>query len=299
MKKQKTLILIIGPTAIGKTSLSIELAKHFNTAILSVDSRQLYKEMSIGTAKPSIEERAGIPHYFIDSHSIHQEYTTGQYESDFLQKAKKLFEEKDILVAVGGSGLFVKAICHGFDDIPSDINVRNQIMQRLEDEGIASLQEELKQADPRYYESNDIQNTHRLVRALEVFALTQQPISSFQTGNKKERDFNIIKVGLTLEREELYKRINLRVDQMIDMGLLKEIETLLPHKQLNALQTVGYQEFWEYFENKRSLEESIELVKRNTRRFAKRQLTWFKKEEDTHWLTLPDAFERVLSYIHL
>jgi len=297
MKAQKTLLLIVGPTAIGKTSLSIALAKHFDTSIVSVDSRQLYKEMSIGTAKPSEEERGGIPHYFIDSHSIQEEYTAGQYEYDFLATATKIFEEKDILIAVGGSGLFVKAICDGFDDIPSDMTIRNEIMTRLDKEGIEKLQEELKKVDPDYYASNDIHNTHRLVRALEVFHLTQKPISSFQTGKKKERPFNIIKIGLTMDRELLYQRINLRVDDMMKMGLLEEIKTLLPYKHLNALQTVGYQEFWDYFEHKRSIEEAVELVKRNTRRFAKRQLTWFKRDDDIHWYTAEEAFANSIKHL--
>jgi len=296
MKKQKKLILIVGPTAIGKTKLSIEIARHFNSSILSVDSRQFYKEMMIGTAKPTNEEMKNIPHYFIDSHSIHDEYTAGKYESDFLELTEKLYKKTDILVAVGGSGLFVKAICDGFDDIPSDITIRNMLMKRLENEGISRLQEELKIVDPVYFKTADIYNTHRIIRALEVFKITNKPISSFQSKKKKERTFDIIKIGLDMDRDKLYERINLRVDQMMKAGLLNETKSLYKHKHLNTLQTVGYQEFWKYFDGEIELEKAVELIKRNTRRFAKRQFTWFKKDHEINWFQA-DEKEQILKLI--
>jgi len=296
LKSNKTLIIIVGATAIGKTNLSIQLAKHYQTEILSVDSRQFYKEMEIGTAKPSSKEMQGIPHHFIDSHSIHNEYTVGKFENDFIKLANSLFETKDVLIAVGGSGLFVKAICDGFDDIPTDLTIRENLNKRYENEGLEKLQNELKDIDPDYYNKTDIQNSHRVIRALEVYQCSGKKISDLQSGAKKKRDFEIIKIGLNLDRELLYKRINLRVDMMLEAGLLKEVADLKDYKHLSSLQTVGYQEFWDYFDGKISLEEAVELVKRNTRRFAKRQLTWFRKDEDINWFE-PMQFEKVKEFI--
>lgn len=293
----KHLIVIVGPTAIGKTSLSIALAQKYNTEILSADSRQFYKEMHIGTAKPSKDEMNGIKHHFIDSLSIKDEYTVGKFEIDFIQKCKNLFKNHDILIAVGGSGLFIKAICEGLDNVPSvSLEIRDKLMRRLEDEGIEVLQNELKLVDPKYYDMTDIENPHRIIRALEVYQGTGEPISSFQRGNVKKRPFNIIKIGLEVERNELYNRINQRVDIMVNNGLLEEVKSLFKFKDLPSLQTVGYQEFWPYFSNNISIEEAVELVKRNTRRFAKRQLTWFRKDQEIKWFQAGDN-NNITSYL--
>lgn len=286
---KKTLIVIVGPTAVGKTRVSIELAKQLNCEIVSCDSRQFFKEMSIGTAKPTKEEMDGVVHHFVDSHSIHTPYSVGDFEREGLAKLEELFHEKDVAIMVGGSGLYVKAICEGFDDFPEiDSSVRETLNRRIEMEGIEPLQEQLKQLDPTHYNKVDIHNTQRVIRALEVCIGTGKPYSSFTTNKVNKRPFNIIKIGINLEREKLYERINLRVDLMMQAGLLEEAKSLYPFKEINALQTVGYKELFDFFEDKTSLKEATELIKQNTRRYAKRQLTWFKRDETMVWFDPSD-----------
>ncbi len=293
----KTLIVIAGPTAAGKTALAIQIAKHFKTEIISADSRQFYREMSIGTAKPSKEELAAVRHHLIDSHSIKDFFSVGDYEKEVINLLKELFKSHDQVVLVGGSGLFINAVCNGFDELPvASEETRTRLNQLLDEKGIEHLQEKLKKADPEYYEEVDIKNPQRLIRALEVFETSGKPFSSFRTNIPKKRNFNIIKLAISPNRERLYEQINLRVDQMLENGLLKEVEGLKEYRHLNALNTVGYSEIFEYFDGKLSKEESIDKIKQNTRRFAKRQLTWFKKSEDIHWFD-PKESGSILNYL--
>ena len=293
----KTLIVIAGPTAAGKTALAIQVAKHFKTEIISADSRQFYREMSIGTAKPSKEELAAVRHHLIDSHSIKDFFSVGDFEKEVINLLKELFKSHDQVVLVGGSGLFINAVCNGFDELPvASEETRARLNQLLSEKGIEHLQEKLKKADPEYYEEVDIKNPQRLIRALEVFETSGKPFSSFRTNIPKKRNFNIIKLAISPNRERLYEQINLRVDQMLENGLLKEVEGLKEYRHLNALNTVGYSEIFEYFDGRLSEEESIDKIKQNTRRFAKRQLTWFKKSEDIHWFDPKDSGS-ILNYL--
>lgn len=293
----KTLIVIAGPTAAGKTALAIQVAKHFKTEIISADSRQFYREMSIGTAKPSKEELAAVRHHLIDSHSIKDFFSVGDFEKEVINLLKELFKSHDQVVLVGGSGLFINAVCNGFDELPvASEETRTRLNQLLSEKGIEHLQEKLKKADPEYYEEVDIKNPQRLIRALEVFETSGKPFSSFRTNIPKKRNFNIIKLAISPNRERLYEQINLRVDQMLENGLLKEVEGLKEYRHLNALNTVGYSEIFEYFDGRLSEEESIDKIKQNTRRFAKRQLTWFKKSEDIHWFDPKDSGS-ILNYL--
>lgn len=275
---EKELHVIVGPTAVGKTDYSIELAKEFGSPIISCDSRQIFKEMKIGTAPPSPDQLAAVKHYFIFSHSVSQYYTAGKYELEALEVINELFKTHDRLVVVGGSGLYVDALCYGLDDFPpADIELRNQLMERLEKEGIESLRMELKQLDPESYYSMDIANRQRVVRALEVTLMTGKKFSSFKTNQVKHRPFKINKSVLSMPREELYDRINRRVDMMFDAGLVAEVESLRQYRDMPALQTVGYKEIFEYFDGKHSLETARELIKRNSRRYAKKQISYFKR----------------------
>lgn len=274
----KTLKVIVGPTASGKTDYSIELAKQYNSPIISCDSRQIYKELKIGTAPPSEEQLAQIKHYFIFSHSIFDFYTAGKYELEALELINNLFLTHDTLIVVGGSGLYVDALCYGIDDFPdSDMTLRDNLMQRLSAEGIESLRNELRLLDPESYETIDKKNPQRIVRALEVCLQTGKKFSSFKSSSSKQRNFTIERTIIERPREELYDRINLRVDKMIESGLVDEAKELHKFKDLPALKTVGYKELFDYFDGKTSLEEAIDLIKRNTRRYAKRQITWFKR----------------------
>lgn len=274
----KTLKVIVGPTASGKTDYSIELANQYNSPIISCDSRQIYKELKIGTAPPSEEQLAQIKHYFIFSHSIFDFYTAGKYELEALELINNLFLTHDTLIVVGGSGLYVDALCYGIDDFPdSDMTLRNNLMQRLAAEGIESLRNELRLLDPESYETIDKKNPQRIVRALEVCLQTGKKFSSFKSSSSKQRNFTIERTIIERPREELYDRINLRVDKMIESGLVDEAKELHKFKDLPALKTVGYKELFDYFDGKTSLEEAIDLIKRNTRRYAKRQITWFKR----------------------
>ena len=274
----KTLKVIVGPTASGKTDYSIELANQYNSPIISCDSRQIYKELKIGTAPPSEEQLAQIKHYFIFSHSIFDFYTAGKYELEALELINNLFLTHDTLIVVGGSGLYVDALCYGIDDFPdSDMILRDNLMQRLSAEGIESLRNELRLLDPESYETIDKKNPQRIVRALEVCLQTGKKFSSFKSSSSKQRNFMIERTIIERPREELYDRINLRVDKMIESGLIDEAKELHKFKDLPALKTVGYKELFDYFDGKTSLEEAIDLIKRNTRRYAKRQITWFKR----------------------
>lgn len=292
------LISIVGPTAIGKTNLSIALAKHFNCEILSADSRQFYKEMRIGTAVPSEEELAQVQHHFIQNRSIHQEYSVGKFEKDALNLLDKLFLKKNIAIMVGGSGLYVDAVLKGLDYFPDvDPSIRIQLNEQLTLDGIKSLQLKLKKLDDETYQKIDIQNPHRLIRALEVCIGTNQKYSNFKNKPKSPRNFTPIKIGLDANRELIYERINARVDLMLKQGLLKEANILHPYKELNSLQTVGYSELFEYLDGNYTLEFAISEIKKNTRRFAKRQNTWFKKDKDITWFDYTTNHENIITFI--
>jgi len=286
-KNKKILLTVVGPTAIGKTSLAIDLALHFGTEIISCDSRQFFKEMSIGTAVPSSEELAQVKHHFIQHKSIFDTYSVGDFERDAITLLKELFKQHNVVIMVGGSGLYADTVVYGLDDFPEvSPEIRNELNELYQKQGITYLQTRLKDLDPIQYTQMDVQNPQRMMRALEVCIASGKPYSSFL--NKKEtlRDFTNITIGLTAEREVVYNRINDRVELMLENGLLIEAQTLFPHKKLNALQTVGYRELFDFFEGKISLDFAIEEIKKNTRRFAKRQYTWFHKNKDIHWLEI-------------
>ena len=298
------LITIIGPTAIGKTALSIKLAQHFNCAIISCDSRQFFKEMKIGTAVPNAEELAAAPHYFIQNKSIFEPYSVGDFESEALQQLDKLFQENPIQIMVGGSGLYVDAVLKGFDEFPDiDASVRDKINTHYDELGIQYLQNTLKELDPDYYQKintenpQTLQNPQRMKRFVEVCVGTGKPYSSYIGKRKNQRNFTPIIIGLEADREQMYERINMRVDIMLQQGLIEEAYSLYPHKNLNALQTVGYRELFDYFDNKITLEFAIEEIKKNTRRFAKRQLTWFKRLENAHWFDFKTNTTSIIDYI--
>ncbi len=307
-KTKQILVVIVGPTASGKTNLSLTLAEHFACPIISADSRQFFKEMNIGTAKPTTEEMRGTKHYFINSHSITEAYNVGKYENEVIELMDHLFETHETLILVGGSGLYVDAVCNGFDQLPeANPEIRIKIQSLLEEEGIEGLQAYLKKLDPAYYNQVDLQNPQRLSRALEICLTTGKTYSDLRLNTTKKRNFKCIKIGLTMPREALYERINLRVDQMMKDGLLNEVKNLQAYQHLNALQTVGYKELFDVFEEfeannpspeayKKAIEKAVELIKQNTRRFAKRQLTWFRKDEQIKWFE-PHQTESILSYI--
>ena len=294
---QKHLLVIAGPTAVGKTCLSIKLAQRLKTSILSCDSRQFFKEMTIGTAKPCSYELSAVPHLFINNLSIKDSYTVGDYEKEALQVLKSLFQEKKVVLMVGGSGLYVKAVCNGLDNFPPIAKeIRADIVAKYEQNGLTFLQEMLKKLDPKYYTEVDLNNPQRLIRALEICVGTGKSYSSFRTSPKVSRPFNTIKIGLKMERCQLYERINQRVDNMLKEGLLSEAKKLYPFRHLNALQTVGYKEIFEHFDGVYSLEKAIELVKRNTRRYAKRQMTWFRKDPNISWFH-PSEVGKILTFV--
>ncbi len=294
---QKNLIVVVGPTAIGKTALAIDLAKAFNTEIISADSRQFFKEMSIGTAKPSIEEQAAAPHHFIDSHSVTTLFSTGDFEVEALQVIEKLFKAHDTVIMVGGSGLYINAVCNGLDDLPDiDLNIREQLNLLFENEGIEAIRNKLALLDPEYFAKVDQSNPQRMIRGLEVVLSTGKKLSSMLTSQKKQRPFNMIKIGLNTERETLYNRINQRVDLMVKEGLVDEVKSLEKYRNYNALNTVGYAEIFEYLDGKTNLETAIEKIKQNTRRFAKRQITWFKRDEEIKWFE-PQQTQEILTYL--
>lgn len=295
--KNRTVIIIAGPTAVGKTALAVELAQHFHTEILSADSRQCFRELNIGVAKPSVQELELVHHYFINSYSIHDEVNAGVYEQYALQSLDKIFAKNDIAIVVGGTGLYIKALCEGVDEMPAvPASVRDSITNDYEEKGLQWLQQEVKTQDPLFWENAEQQNPQRLMRALEIIRATGQSITAFRKGVKAVRDFNIIKVALELPREELYDRINRRVDIMIHDGLEAEAKNLYGYRSLNALQTVGYSEWFDCFDHKLSRTGAIEKIKTNTRHYAKRQMTWFKKDKEFQWF-LPSEKENILSCI--
>lgn len=290
----KTLYVICGPTAVGKTDMAIELAEKLQTEIISADSRQLYREIPIGTAQPTAEQLNRVKHHFIAERSLEEGYNAGMFERDALKLLDQLFAKYDSVVCCGGTGLYIKALCDGLDDLPeADEELRNQLTERLETEGLSTLQAQLQHLDPVHYTKMDVQNPQRVIRALEVCLSTGKPFSSFLGGEKVLRPFKVVKIGLELPREELYDRINKRVDVMLESGWLDEAKAVFEKRHLNALNTVGYKELFAHLEGKMTLEEVIEKIKTNTRRFAKRQMTWFKKDGDIQWMQRPSVSDLI------
>ncbi len=297
MSKIGTLIVIVGPTASGKTSVAIEIAQKYNTEIISADSRQFYKEIPIGTATPQSEEMQGIKHHFVGNLTVNDYYNVSKFEQDVMELLKKKFQKNKIMLMVGGSGLYIDAVCNGIDDLPdADEDLRARLNKLFEIEGLSAIQQKLKQLDPEYYEKVDLNNPKRILRALEVSIQTGKPYSSHRKGNSVERPFNIIKIGLEIPREQLIERIDRRLDSMIKEGWIEEATSVLPYKDNNALNTVGYKELFKYLENEWSLDLAIEKIKVNTRRYAKRQMTWFKRDKETTWFS-PDDSEKIIEFI--
>ncbi|HJS54403.1 MAG TPA: tRNA (adenosine(37)-N6)-dimethylallyltransferase MiaA [Chitinophagaceae bacterium] len=293
----KTVIIVCGPTATGKTSAAISLAKHFQTRIISADSRQCFKELETGVARPSEEELKEVTHYFIASHSIRDNINAAFFEEFSLQKTNELFQNHDVIVMVGGTGLYIKAFCEGLDEIPAiDESVRKTISKEYETRGLEWLQDVIREKDPEFFAVGEIKNPQRMMRALEVVESTGQSILNFRKNKTEKRGFNIIKIGLELSKEELHHNINSRVDKMIGQGLIEEVSRLIPYKNLNALQTVGYSEIFDHLDGKKSLDDAIEEIKKNTRQYAKRQMTWFKKDKEIEWFS-PKEIKGMVSYV--
>lgn len=297
MTNTKHLVVIAGPTGSGKTDLSIRVARYYHCPIISTDSRQFYRGIPIGTAQPTAEELQMAEHHFIADRELKDDFNSGAYETEALSRLEELFQKHDIVVAVGGSGLYIKALCEGMDDLPEvDPRLREELNTRCKAEGVEALAEELRSLDPDFYEVVDRKNPARVVRALEVCISTGKTYSSLRSGVKRQRPFNIIKIAVSMDREVLYERIDLRVDKMVQAGLYDEALKVYPLRELNALQTVGYREWFDHFDGKISREEAIELIKRNSRRYAKRQLTWFRADKDFEWFE-PSETEKILEYI--
>lgn len=296
--ENKHLITVVGPTAIGKTRLGILLAEHFDTEVLSADSRQFFREMKIGTAVPTEEELARARHHFIQSRSVFEDYNVGAFEQDAMELLEEKFRTRDVMVMVGGSGLYVDAVLNGLDEFPEvDPSIRAKLIELLDREGLEPLQEKLRKLDPESFQRIDIQNRQRVIRALEIREGTGKPFSSFWRNQRKERSFRSIKIGLRADRKLIYQRINERVDQMMEEGLLEEARNLYPHRELNALQTVGYKELFAHFDGDLTLEEAVSEIKKNTRRFAKRQGTWFRKDEDITWFDHDEDVVRIIRFL--
>ena len=294
----KTLIILLGPTGIGKTDLSIELASYFQTEIISCDSRQIYREMAIGTAVPDQKTLDTIPHHFIGSHSIHDYYNASKFEIEALELLEQLFMERDIVIMTGGSMLYIDAVCKGLDDLPNvDQQLRQSLMKRLESEGIDNLVSELRELDPVYYSAVDLKNPKRILHALEICLMTGRPFSSFRTNPSRKRPFNIIKIGLNCDRTVLYNRINQRVERMFAQGLEQEVINLHPSRHLNSLNTVGYRELFDYLEGILTLDEAREKIKANSRKYARKQLTWFRGDPEITWFT-PGMKEEIIAYVN-
>jgi len=295
----KTLIIVLGPTGVGKTSLSIGIAEHYATEIISCDSRQIYSEMSIGTAIPDENTLKKIKHHFIHSHSIFDYYNASKYEFEVLDKLDILFNKHDVVLMVGGSMLYIDAVCKGIDDLPEvDPELRRSLIERMENYGIESLHTELRHLDPDYYSEVDLRNPKRILHSLEICLLTGKPYSSFRTKQHKPRNFNVIKLGLNRQRSDLYQNINFRIEKMFQKGLVEEARNLFPYRHLNALNTVGYRELFEHFDNKISLEAAKEKIKANTRKYARKQLTWFNRDSGINWFSPPNE-ETILSFLEL
>jgi tRNA dimethylallyltransferase len=293
----KHLIVLTGPTGIGKTSQGIKIARHFNTEIVSSDSRQIFRELEIGTAVPSPEELAKVKHHFVHSHSIFEKYNASRYENEAIELLSKLFEKQEVVLMVGGSMLYIDAVCKGIDQMPdADPELRENLKHQLEKEGLESLRRQLKQLDPDYYNEVDLKNPARIIHALEISLMTGKPYSSFRSNPQKKRPFSIIKIALDCNRKELHNRINLRVDKMMEAGLEDEARRFYQHKQLNSLNTVGYRELFAYFDGEISKEKAIELIKRNSRRYARKQLTWFRKDQEMNWFE-PGQTEEIIAFI--
>jgi tRNA dimethylallyltransferase len=294
----KTLIVVLGPTGIGKTNVAIRIGLELDTEIISADSRQIYKELRIGTAVPFDDQLKTIKHHFIGNKSLFDYYNVSIYELEVLELLEQLFLKKNQAVLVGGSGLYIDAVCKGIDDLPSaDPEIRNKLKEQYTREGINSLRLQLKYLDPEYYKTVDLKNPKRLIRALETSIITGKPYSTLITKKNKPRNFKIFKIGLIRDRNELYEQINRRVDFMIESGLVEEADRFFQHRNLNSLNTVGYRELFEYFEGKISLEKAIELIKRNSRRYAKRQLSWFARDKEIQWFH-PEEIDKIISFIN-
>lgn len=286
MIRKKLLVVIAGPTAVGKTSLTIDLAKHFKSEIISCDSRQFYQGMKIGTAAPTLEELESVPHHFIANLKLEDYYNVSIFEQQAIKFLSELFKKHDVIFMVGGSGLYINALCHGIDDLPdADMELRQKLNNLYEINGLEWLQEKVQEIDPEYYNIADTKNPKRLLRALEVWEATGKTYTEQRTSTRKTRDFEILKIALNLPREELFERINLRTEQMIENGLIEEVKSLAQYRHLNSLNTVGYKEIFEYLDNKITLQKAIENIKTNTRRYAKRQITWFKKDTEFQWFS--------------
>lgn len=295
---EKTLIVLLGPTGVGKTDLSIDIARHFNTSIISCDSRQIYREMTIGTAVPSKEQLAAVPHFFIQTLSVADYYNSWQFEIQALEKIKELFRQRDVVIMSGGSMMYIDAVCKGIDDIPTiSPELRQELMQVYDREGPEAIRAMLRELDPVFYEQVDLNNGKRILHAVEVCRMAGVPYSSLRTNTPKDRGFRIIRIGLNRDKEELYQRIDLRVDLMLEAGLEAEVRSLLPLRHLNALNTVGYRELFDYFEGTTDYAEAVRLIKRNSRRYAKKQLSWFRRDGDIHWFN-PDKREEIDEFIN-
>ena len=293
----KTLLVLVGPTGIGKTAVGIQLAQHFSTEIISSDSRQLFKELSIGTAVPSVNELKRVKHHFIHSHSIHENYNASRFETEALDTIEQLFKQKNELLLVGGSMLYIDAVCKGIDVMPdADPEIRESLKNKLQNEGIESLRLQLKTLDPNYYAKVDLKNPNRIIHALEICLMTGKTFTSFRTNPKKKRPFTIVKMGLNCDRKILHERINKRVDLMVEAGLEVEARKVYPFKHLNALNTVGYREWFAYFDGDITRENAIELIKRNSRRYARKQITWFRRDEEMNWFE-PHEIEKIIEFV--
>lgn len=294
---KKTLIVLLGPTGVGKSNLSIRLAQYFHTEIISSDSRQVYRELSIGTAVPPLADLQKVKHHLIHSHSIGDYYNASHFEGDVLRILQQLFKEKNMVIMTGGSMLYIDAVCNGMDNLPNaDQKLRAELTRDYEEKGVEHLRLRLKQLDPDYYAVVDLKNPKRLIHALEVSLTTGKPYSSFRTSSKKERPFSTVKIGLNLERQELYERINSRVEQMIGDGLEEEARRVYPLRHLNSLNTVGYKELFSFFDGLITREEATELIKRNSRRYARRQLTWFRRDQEINWFR-PEQEQEIIQFI--
>ncbi len=293
----KTLLVILGPTGVGKTDISLQLAEKYGAPIVSSDSRQFYRELKIGTAAPAESELARVKHYFIGTHSILDEFNAGQYETDAIQLLDELFKKQDVVLLVGGSMMYIDAVCKGLDDIPSvDAQIREFWQKEYAEKGLVFIQNELKRLDEKHYSEVDLKNPKRVIHALEICTMTGKPYSTLRSGKRKKRNFNILKIGLNRPRPELYERINLRVDKMVETGLIEEARQLYAHKNLNTLNTVGYKELFAHWDGAYDLDFAINLIKQDSRRYAKRQLTWFNRDKEIHWFH-PDEEELIIQFI--